>query len=131
MKRVVALPFLDERVGIKETFVRAVVLRRPTYSAAWSVIRANDGRYRLTDRGTGIHDYFWDTFVDIEDESQVVEAEARLWNRYAKGPRLREAALIITDALEAAATLAAVPDHRYDGGSGKYVEAPWTADFSE
>lgn len=125
MQRVGHLPFLDERVGIKEALVRVVVLRRPTYSAAWCVIQDKEGRYRVTDRGTGIHDYFWDTLVDIRGESQLADAELRLWNRYAKGPQLRKAAVVIANPQAAAEALAAIPDHRYDQGAGRYVEAAW------
>lgn len=128
MRRVVELPFLGERIGIKEEFVRAVVLRRPTYSAAWCVIRDKAEMYRVTVRGTGIHDYFYETLEDIRTQTDLAAHEERLWNRYARGPQLRRAAQTFTDAERAAEALAAVPDHRYDSRTGSYREAPWRDD---
>lgn len=131
MNHVVNLPFLDERVGVKEVFLRAVILRRATYSAAWCAIQEKDGRFRLTDRGTGIYDDRWETFEGIEGETQLVNAEDRLWKRYARGPQLRLAAEVINEPQAAAGALAAIPDHRYDDASGKYVEGPWDDELPE
>ena len=124
MNRVVILPFLEERVGVKERFLRAVVIRRPTYSAAWCVIEGKDGHFRITNRGTGRYEDFWVTF-DAGNKADAVDyEESRLWHRYARGPVLKAAAYVTTDAGEAREELKRVPDLAYDWDSGRYVVSP-------
>jgi hypothetical protein len=66
-RRVQELPWLEERVGVYETFVKGMIMSRPTYSVAYVVIRNRNGSHRVTHRGTGFHDYFFETDI-AEDE---------------------------------------------------------------
>jgi hypothetical protein len=109
-RRVQELPWLDERIGVYEAFVKGMVLARPTYSVAYVVIRNRDGSHRITHRGTGNYDYFFDTF--LAEDQWALDGEVDLLARRFKlnGAQLQRDVRYFQDPASFAAALEALPD---------------------
>jgi hypothetical protein len=108
-RRVLELPWLDERIGVYEAFVKGMILVRPTYSVSFVVIRNRDGSHRITHRGTGIYDYFFDS--SFAEDQWALDGEVDLLVRRFKlnGAQLQREVRYFQDPDSFATALQALP----------------------
>lgn len=88
--RVVELEWLEDRIGTYEQLLQGMVLERPTYGVAFALIRERNGWRRITYRGTGIYDYWWET-LGARNSSQLAVHSRLLTRRFnLAGTRIRQ-----------------------------------------
>lgn len=105
-----SIPFLDEHMSADDEFIAAAVLERANYAVAYLVVRAPDGTYRVTHRGTGQYDYFFDTLVAY-DRWEADREVALLKRRFnLDGPRVAADVRYFDDRASAVAALRRLGD---------------------
>ena len=103
------IAFLDEFIAAGESVLRGMVLVRPTYAVAYASIRQADGTFRITHRGTGMYDYFFDTLI-VHDPWEVERHERLLARRFKlDSPRIHPDVRYFDDPDGALAALTALP----------------------
>lgn len=103
------IPFLDERLASDESVVQAMILTRPTYTVAYLAIAQADGTFRVTHRGTGLRDYFFDTLL-AHDPWEVERHQRLLHRRFGlDAPTISKSVRYYTDREEAIAALTSLP----------------------
>jgi hypothetical protein len=86
-----------------------MILVRPTYSVSFVVIRNRDGSHRITHRGTGIYDYFFDS--SFAEDQWALDGEVDLLVRRFKlnGAQLQREVRYFQDPDSFATALQALP----------------------